>query len=120
MMLLLCNPTWTGSASWPTTCTESVSILEAHSALPCPAPPCPDMPICKVLIPTTFTGASDSKSKIVRGQAEADEIYKDIIPLSFAGLDFSKINFGMAIYGRGYELAGEYRPELWPIPGLTH
>lgn len=42
----------------------------------------------------------------MRGQSEADEILKDIIPLSFAGLDFSKINFGMAIYGRGYELAG--------------
>lgn len=49
--------------------------------------------------------ASDEKHKKVRGQTEADEIYMDIIPLSFAGLDFSKINFGMALYGRGYKLA---------------
>ncbi|CAK7230756.1 hypothetical protein SEUCBS140593_007695 [Sporothrix eucalyptigena] len=48
--------------------------------------------------------ASDSKSKIVRGHTDADEIYKDIIPLAFDGLDFSKINFGMAIYGRGFTL----------------
>ncbi|KAL1896124.1 hypothetical protein Sste5346_004866 [Sporothrix stenoceras] len=49
--------------------------------------------------------ASDSKSKIVKGHTDADEIYKDIIPLAFDGLDFSKINFGMAIYGRGFTLA---------------
>ncbi|KIH89906.1 hypothetical protein SPBR_00013 [Sporothrix brasiliensis 5110] len=49
--------------------------------------------------------ASDSKSKLVRGHTDADEIYKDIIPLSFGGLDFKKINFGMAIYGRGFTLA---------------
>lgn len=49
-------------------------------------------------------GASDSKDKIVKGHTDADEIFKDIIPLSFDGLDFSKINFGMAIYGRGFTL----------------
>ncbi|KJR82025.1 uncharacterized protein SPSK_02915 [Sporothrix schenckii 1099-18] len=49
--------------------------------------------------------ASDSKSKLVRGHTDAEEIYKDIIPLSFDGLDFRKINFGMAIYGRGFTLA---------------
>ena len=49
-------------------------------------------------------GESDSKKKIVRGQAEASEIYTNIIPLAFAGLNFSKINFGMAIYGRGFKL----------------
>ncbi len=51
--------------------------------------------------------ASDSKQRKVRGQTDADEIYNDIIPLSFEGLDFSKINFGMALYGRGFKLAGE-------------
>lgn len=41
----------------------------------------------------------------VRGQTDATEIAKDIVPLAFDGLDFSKINFGMALYGRSFTLA---------------
>ncbi|KAK1751034.1 hypothetical protein QBC47DRAFT_417470 [Echria macrotheca] len=41
---------------------------------------------------------------IVRGQADIREIYNNSIPLAYAELDFSKIDFGVAWYGRGYTL----------------
>jgi chitinase len=40
--------------------------------------------------------------QIVRGQADIREIANDTLPLWFAELDPSKINFGLALYGRGY------------------
>ncbi|KAH7236571.1 oviduct-specific glycoprotein, partial [Fusarium tricinctum] len=43
--------------------------------------------------------------KLVRGQADIREISTNTIPLWFAGLDPKKINFGLALYGRGYTLA---------------
>ncbi|KAI8261335.1 glycoside hydrolase [Colletotrichum sp. SAR11_239] len=39
---------------------------------------------------------------IVRGQADIRDIATDALPLWFAELDPSKINFGVALYGRGY------------------
>ena len=44
---------------------------------------------------------------IVRGQTDIRDIYNDTLPLWFDGLSGSKINFGMALYGRGYTLSGE-------------
>ncbi|KAL2059977.1 hypothetical protein VTL71DRAFT_9799 [Oculimacula yallundae] len=41
---------------------------------------------------------------IVRGQADIRDIANNTIPLWFAELDLSKINFGLALYGRGYTL----------------
>lgn len=41
---------------------------------------------------------------IVRGQADVREIYNNSIPLAYAELDFSKLDFGVAWYGRGYTL----------------
>jgi chitinase len=43
--------------------------------------------------------------KLVRGQADIREISNNTIPLWFDGLDPKKINFGLAMYGRGYTLA---------------
>jgi chitinase len=43
---------------------------------------------------------------IVRGQADVREIYNDTIPLFYNQLDPSKINLGVAWYGRGYTLSG--------------
>ncbi|KAL3428232.1 hypothetical protein PVAG01_01741 [Phlyctema vagabunda] len=43
--------------------------------------------------------------KIVRGQADIREIANNTLPLWFDGLDPQKINFGLAMYGRGYTLA---------------
>ena len=43
--------------------------------------------------------------KIIRGQADIREIHNNTIPLWFAGLDPKKINFGLAMYGRGYTVA---------------
>lgn len=55
-------------------------------------------------------GPWDSKNpglgSIVRGQTNIEEIHKDAAPLWFDGLEFSKINFGLAYYGRGYTLEG--------------
>ncbi|ESZ99230.1 oviduct-specific glycoprotein [Sclerotinia borealis F-4128] len=42
--------------------------------------------------------------KIVRGQADIREIRNNTVPLWFDGLDPKKINFGLALYGRGYTL----------------
>lgn len=39
---------------------------------------------------------------IVRGQADIRDIATDTVPLWFDELDASKINFGLALYGRGY------------------
>ena len=51
-------------------------------------------------------GSWDADTKtlgsIVRGQADIREIYNDTMPLWFDGLNPSKINFGLAYYGRGY------------------
>ncbi|KAL2070912.1 hypothetical protein VTL71DRAFT_13938 [Oculimacula yallundae] len=41
----------------------------------------------------------------VRGQADIRDISKNTTPLWFAGLDPKKINFGTALYGRGYTLS---------------
>jgi chitinase len=43
--------------------------------------------------------------KKVRGQADIREIEKNTVPLWFDGLNPAKINFGLALYGRGYTLA---------------
>jgi chitinase len=43
--------------------------------------------------------------KLVRGQADIREIGNDTAPLWFDGLDPAKINFGLAMYGRGYTLS---------------
>ncbi|KAK4118449.1 glycoside hydrolase family 18 protein, partial [Parathielavia appendiculata] len=43
--------------------------------------------------------------KKVRGQADIREIANNTVPLWFDGLDPAKINFGLAMYGRGYTLA---------------
>ncbi|PCD34001.1 hypothetical protein FGRA07_09156 [Fusarium graminearum] len=43
--------------------------------------------------------------KIIRGQADIREIGNNTIPLWFDGLDPKKINFGLAMYGRGYTVA---------------
>ncbi|KAG7406899.1 Chitotriosidase-1 [Fusarium oxysporum f. sp. rapae] len=43
--------------------------------------------------------------KIIRGQSDIREIHNNTIPLWFAGLDPKKINFGLAMYGRGYTVA---------------
>jgi chitinase len=42
---------------------------------------------------------------LVRGQTDIREIYNDTLPLWFDGLNPSKINFGLALYGRGYTLS---------------
>ncbi|KAH8666888.1 hypothetical protein BX600DRAFT_511777 [Xylariales sp. PMI_506] len=42
---------------------------------------------------------------IVRGQTNIGDIANDTAPLWFDGLDPSKINFGLALYGRGYTLS---------------
>ena len=43
--------------------------------------------------------------KLVRGQADIREISNNTVPLWFDGLNPAKINFGLAMYGRGYTLA---------------
>lgn len=43
--------------------------------------------------------------KQVRGQADIQDISNNAVPLWFDGLDPKKINFGLAMYGRGYTLA---------------
>lgn len=48
----------------------------------------------------------DALGSIVRGQADVREIYNNTIPLAYDDLDFSKIVFGVAWYGRGYTLSG--------------
>ncbi|OQN97868.1 hypothetical protein B0A48_16179 [Cryoendolithus antarcticus] len=50
---------------------------------------------------------SDIKSlgAVVRGQTDIRDISNDTLPLWFDALDPSKINFGLAYYGRGYTLA---------------
>jgi chitinase len=42
---------------------------------------------------------------LVRGQADIREIYNDTLPLFYDGLTPSKINMGIALYGRGYTLS---------------
>lgn len=42
---------------------------------------------------------------VVRGQADIRDIGNDTLPLWFDELDASKINFGIALYGRGYTLS---------------
>ncbi|ETS74683.1 hypothetical protein PFICI_13167 [Pestalotiopsis fici W106-1] len=42
---------------------------------------------------------------LVRGQADIREISKNTLPLWFDGLNPAKLNFGLAMYGRGYTLA---------------
>jgi chitinase len=50
--------------------------------------------------------------KIIRGQADIREIHNNTIPLWFAGLDPKKINFGLAMYGRGYTVADKNCKDL--------
>ena len=40
--------------------------------------------------------------QVVRGQSDIRDIANDTLPLWFDELDPSKINFGIALYGRGY------------------
>lgn len=49
-------------------------------------------------------GISDT-TNIIRGQTDIREISDDLLPLWFDGLDPSKINFGVAYYGRGYTVS---------------
>lgn len=42
---------------------------------------------------------------VVRGQSDIREIANDTLPLWFDALDPSKINFGVALYGRGFTLS---------------
>ncbi|KXX76237.1 putative chitinase [Madurella mycetomatis] len=57
---------------------------------------------------------------IVRGQADVREIYNNSIPLVYAGLDFSKLDFGVAWYGRCYTLQDPSRNTLGcPFKGLS-
>jgi chitinase len=44
-------------------------------------------------------------STTVRGQADIREIANDTLPLWFDALDASKINFGLALHGRGYTVS---------------
>lgn len=50
----------------------------------------------------------ETLGSIVRGQADVREIYNNTLPLYYAGLDPSKINLGLAWYGRGYTLSSKY------------
>ncbi|RDL41225.1 putative glycoside hydrolase family 18 protein [Venustampulla echinocandica] len=50
--------------------------------------------------------------KKVRGQTDIHEIGNNTIPLWFDGLDPKKINFGLAMYGRGYTLSDPSCNEL--------
>ncbi|EMR68912.1 putative oviduct-specific glyco protein [Eutypa lata UCREL1] len=52
----------------------------------------------------------ETLGSIVRGQADVREIYNNTLPLYYAGLDPSKINFGLAWYGRGYTLSRPSKP----------
>ncbi|RYO79963.1 hypothetical protein DL766_010133 [Monosporascus sp. MC13-8B] len=52
----------------------------------------------------------ETLGSLVRGQADVREIYNNTLPLYYAGLDPSKINFGLAWYGRGYTLSGPSKP----------
>ncbi len=42
---------------------------------------------------------------IVRGQTDIRAIYNDTLPLWFDALEPAEINFGLALYGRGYTVA---------------
>lgn len=64
-----------------------------------------------------WDGENANLGTIVRGQSQIDEIQNNTAPLYFADLDFSKINFGLANYGRGYTLACESSPP--PMARLT-
>lgn len=44
-------------------------------------------------------------STVVRGQADIRDIPNDTLPLWSDALDASKINFGLALYGRGYTVS---------------
>ena len=54
-------------------------------------------------------GAWDTSVKtldpVVRGQSDIRDIANDTLPLWFDELDPSKINFGLALYGRGYTVS---------------
>lgn len=52
-----------------------------------------------------WDGTNANIGTTIRGQAGIDEIQNNTAPLYFDKLDFSKINFGLAYYGRGYTLA---------------
>ena len=47
----------------------------------------------------------DTLGSIVRGQANLEEIANNTVPLAYAGVDPSKIDLGIAWYGRGYTLS---------------
>lgn len=54
-----------------------------------------------------LTQSSNQKTitPVVRGQSDIREIANDTLPLWFDELDPSKINFGVALYGRGFTLS---------------
>ncbi|KAK5989970.1 Acidic mammalian chitinase [Cladobotryum mycophilum] len=52
-----------------------------------------------------WDGSNPNLGPIVRSQTDIRSIANDTAPLWFDGLDPGKINFGLALYGRGYTLA---------------
>ncbi|KUI70476.1 putative chitinase 3 [Cytospora mali] len=54
----------------------------------------------------------ETLGSVVRGQADIRDIGNDTLPLWFDELDASKINFGIALYGRGYTLSSPSCNEL--------
>ena len=53
----------------------------------------------------SWDAANPNLGNIVRGQTDIREISNNTLPLWYDGLDPAKINFGMALYGRGYTLS---------------
>jgi chitinase len=55
---------------------------------------------------------------VVRGQADIRDIGNDTLPLWFDDLNPSKINFGLALYGRGYTVTNPRCNDLGcPVKG---
>ncbi|KUI58697.1 Acidic mammalian chitinase [Cytospora mali] len=54
----------------------------------------------------------ETLGSVVRGQTDIRDIGNDTLPLWFDELDASKINFGIALYGRGYTLSSPSCNEL--------
>lgn len=58
---------------------------------------------------------------LVRGQADIREIANNSLPLWFAELNPAKINFGLALYGRGYTLKDKTcNKSLCPFSGPSN
>ncbi|KAF1955249.1 glycoside hydrolase [Byssothecium circinans] len=59
-----------------------------------------------------WDGGVGELSSVIRGHTDIADIRKDTLPLWYDGLDPSKINFGLALYGRGYTLADQKCTEM--------